>query len=292
MKVSKLFYLLVLLLLETVFIPLVSASDLSVSAVDGVAINYEIQGKGSPTLLFVHGWSCDSTYWSQQVSFFSDKYQVVTADLPGHGKSGINRELWTVAEFGEDIASVVKQLDLKQVILIGHSLGGPIVVEAAPRVSDRVIGIVGVDSGALKDPTIDPTQDSVDRMLGKLRLDYSNTMENIVRAFLFLPTSDPELVNKVAADMAEQAPEIGIEVMKQLRIWQMGNDWDSVKKVKQPISFINAERSLPNEELYKQTVHFRYRLMTNVGHFPMLENPETFNQLLLEEIEQLSKFSE
>lgn len=278
------------ILFVTAFISFASASVLSVTSADGVSINYEIQGKGSPTLFFVHGWSCDSTYWSDQISFFKDKFQVITIDLPGHGKSGDNREFWTVAKFGEDVASVANQLDLKQVILIGHSLGGPIVIEAEPRISDRVIGIVGVDSGALKDPTKDPTQESVDRLLGNLRSDFPNAMKGIVKKYLFLPVSDPDLVDKVANDMAQQDPEIGIEVMKELRIWQMGNDWDSVKRVKKPITFINSERSLPNEELFEQTVHFRYRLMSDVGHFPMMEKPKIFNQLLLEEIEEIVHF--
>ena len=71
----------------------------------------------------------------------------------------------------------------------------------------------------------------------------------------------------------------------------MGDDWDSIKKVKAPICFINAERSVPNMNLYKEVPRFRYRLIPNVGHFVMLEAPIAFNQVLLQEIGELIKLA-
>ena len=262
-----------------------------VASIDGVAIDFEIQGKGSPTLVFVHGWSCDKTYWSEQISFFSKKFKTVAIDLPGHGKSGVDRSNWTIGKFGEDVVTIVNKLNLKQVILIGHSMGGPIVIEAALRIPDRVIGIVTVDSGALLNPTKDPSQKFVDGLLKKLRSDFPKTMNIIVKKHIFLPTSDQKLVQKVAADMAAQPPEIGIEVQRGLLEWRMGDDWDSIKKVKAPICFINAERSVPNMNLYKEVPRFRYRLIPNVGHFVMLEAPIAFNQVLLQEIGELIKLA-
>ena len=285
MGVKKQFFFIILL-----FLFLTACSTLEVvpkspvESVDGVSIDFEIHGKGSPTLVFIHGWSCDKTYWSEQTSFFSQNFKIVTIDLPGHGNSGVNRTNWTMSKFGEDVVTIVNKLNLKQVILIGHSMGGPIAIEAALRIPDKVIGIVTVDSGALLDPTKDPTKKFVEGLLSKLRSDFPKTMQILVKKRIFLPTSDQKLVQKVAADMAEQPPEIGIEVQRGLREWQMGDDWDSIKKVKAPISFINAERSVPNVDLYKEIPHFRYRSIPNVGHFIMLENPIVFNQVLLEEI--------
>jgi sigma-B regulation protein RsbQ len=267
-------------------------SESPVASVDGVAIDFEIKGNGSPTLVFVHGWSCDKTYWSKQISFFSKKFKTVAIDLPGHGKSGVDRTKWTMGKFGEDVVTVVKKLNLKQIILIGHSMGGPIVIEAALRIPDRVIGIVTVDSGALLNPTKDPTQKFVNGLLNKLRSDFPKTMQILVKKHIFLPTSDQKLVQKVADDMAAQPPKIGIEVQRGLLEWRMGDDWDSIKKVKAPICFINAERSVPNVNLYKEIPHFRYRLIPNVGHFVMLEDPITFNQILLEEIEEFNKVTQ
>src|SRR5260221_8419282 len=108
----------------------------------GVKISYTDTGKGDTTLVFVHGWCINKTYWSDQVDFFSDKYRVVTVDLPGFGQSGKNRTAWNTETFGSDIDSVLSQLNLKNVILVGHSMAGDIVLQAAINAPDRVIGLV------------------------------------------------------------------------------------------------------------------------------------------------------
>ncbi len=78
---------------------------------DGTPISYEIFGKGEPTLLFVHGWSCDARYWRAQVPVFSKKYRVVVLDLAGHGHSGMSRIKYTMGSFGEDVRAVTESMD-------------------------------------------------------------------------------------------------------------------------------------------------------------------------------------
>src|ERR1700709_1870931 len=106
-------------------VPPVKISD------QGVNIAYTDNGEGDTTLLFVHGWCINKTYWTEQSAFFSKKYRVVTIDLPGFGQSGKNRNTWDTQMFGRDIDSVISGLNLKNVILIGHSMAGDIIVEAA-----------------------------------------------------------------------------------------------------------------------------------------------------------------
>ncbi|KKL95395.1 hypothetical protein LCGC14_1855000, partial [marine sediment metagenome] len=113
---------------------------------DGVEIRYEIHGTGEPTLVFVHGWCCDKSYWKEQIPYFSQSYRMVIIDLAGHGESGLNRIDWTMELFGEDVACVVNQLGNAKIVLIGHSMGGPVILEAAVRTRPNVIGIVGVDA--------------------------------------------------------------------------------------------------------------------------------------------------
>jgi pimeloyl-ACP methyl ester carboxylesterase len=76
--------------------------------------------------VFVHCWACDRTYWREQVDVFAADHQVVTLDLAGHGESGAGRETWTVKGLAGDVQAVVEALDLERVILIGHSMGGPV----------------------------------------------------------------------------------------------------------------------------------------------------------------------
>ena len=69
-------------------------------APDGVHVQYRVYGSGEPALVFIHGWSCDSNYWREQVAPFSRKYTLVMVDLAGHGGTDGNRSDWTIARFG------------------------------------------------------------------------------------------------------------------------------------------------------------------------------------------------
>jgi len=112
----------------------------------GVDISFDQQGNGDTTLLFVHGWAINKSYWQDQVAYFRNRYRVVTIDLPGFGQSGKNRKDWSVAEFGTDVDSVMSQLNLKNVVLIGHSMSGDVVLEAAIHAPGKVLGIIGIDN--------------------------------------------------------------------------------------------------------------------------------------------------
>ena len=114
-----------------------------VEAPDGVPLHYDVTGSGDVALVFVHCWTCDRSFWNAQVPHFAPNYTVVRVELAGHGKSGHGRERYDMAGFGADVAAVVEDLGLSRVVLIGHSMGGPVSVEAAKRLGDRVIGVVG-----------------------------------------------------------------------------------------------------------------------------------------------------
>ena len=68
---------------------------------DNIVIKYDVQGKGEPALVFIHGWCCDKSYWKYQVPEFSKNHKVVTIDLGGHGESGLDREKWTMEALKE-----------------------------------------------------------------------------------------------------------------------------------------------------------------------------------------------
>ena len=118
----------------------------SVKSYDGVPIAYSVAGSGEGALLFIHSWSCDRSYWTAQVGAFASNQKVVTVDLAGHGDSGAEREAWTIEALARDVEAVIAELDLASVVLVGHSMGGPVALEVARRLPDRVVGVIGVDA--------------------------------------------------------------------------------------------------------------------------------------------------
>lgn len=257
----------------------------TVTSTDGVPIAYEVHGTGQPALVFVHGWSCDRSYWDAQVGPFSRDFQVVTVDLAGHGGSGFGRERWTVEAFGADVAAVVEAMALERVILIGHSLGGDVILEAARRLPGRVDGLVWVD--VYRELGSPRTLAAIEERVAPFRADFRATTVDFVRS-IFAPDADEALVEGVAQDMASAPPEIATEVMERALIY--GRDVaDVVDRIDLPIIAINAEEParLPTDVPSLERYGVEVVMMEGVGHFPMMEDAERFNAILRDVIDRL-----
>jgi len=126
-----------------------SAPDMSNAAVHHERHSRLSGSTPDATVILVHGWSCDSTYWSEQLPALRRHFDVITIDLAGHGKTPATRADFSMASFGRDVAEVVAQLPASQpIVLVGHSMGGPVAVEAALLLGERVRGVIGVDTFA------------------------------------------------------------------------------------------------------------------------------------------------
>jgi pimeloyl-ACP methyl ester carboxylesterase len=183
-------------------------SHVAISA-DGVPIHYDVQGNGATALVFVHGWCCNRRFWEPQVEHFASHYTVVCIDVGGHGASGRDRPQWTVPAFGQDIVAVVQQQGLDQVLLIGHSMGGSWIVEAARHLPSTVIGVIGVDAWPNTEQAPPPAQ--VAQTMAPFRTNFVDAMRAFAQS-LFVPTSNPALVEHAAATMSATPPHIAIGV--------------------------------------------------------------------------------
>ncbi len=249
-----------------------TSSAQTVRSPDGVTIHYDDQGTGELSLVFVHGWNCDRSYWRAQRGFFAQSHRVVTLDLAGHGDSGLDRVEWTMQAFGEDVASVASALDLQNIVLIGHSMGGKVVVEAATQLADRVVAVVGVDTfhnGGRKTPKA--RQIEVKEGLDD---DYEGYIRGIV-VRMFVEQSDPALKESIMADMAAAPYSSAIGSRN-----ATGNQdaTSAIASLEVPLTLISSDY-LPTDlaHLKANAKQFQYREMTGVGHFVMLEDPESFN---------------
>jgi pimeloyl-ACP methyl ester carboxylesterase len=259
-------------------------ADNYVTSADGVSIRYQVHGQGSPALVFIHGWSCDLTYWEKQLAPFAERYTVVTVDLAGHGKSGLDRKVWTIPAFGEDVVAVVKNLDLDRVVLVGHSMGGSVMLEAARRIPDRIIGLVGVDT--LNNLDEEVTHEQFEEMVSPLRDDFAGHTKNFVRT-MFVPDSDAELVERIVADMSSTPSEVGIAAFEASFDYWTNELQNAAGAVKAPLTCINSDKYPSNPEGNKKyNPCFELKIMPGLGHFVMLEDPETFNRILEETVQE------
>ena len=252
---------------------------------DGVNISFDKQGAGKPTIFFVHGWSNNRSVWDSQIAYFSEKYQVVAVDLPGFGESGNNRQKWTMASFGEDVTAVINKLNLDQVVLVGFSMGGPVVIETANLVPDRISGIVLVDnlhSVEMKFPP--PVISYMDSMMMDLITNPTN--EKLVAGGFY--KKNPEVAFERVLLMLKDVPRIGWrESLNDFLRWHNEDKITSLQKCKPPITAINSDLQPTEVEAFQKYVpSYQAKIVPDVGHVIMWDAPEEFNRLLEKSIQE------
>ena len=254
------------------------------NSADGVHIEYRIYGSGEPAIVLIHGWSCDANYWSAQIAPLKAHYTVVAVDLAGHGASGKNRSDWSMANYGEDVAAVVRQLPNRRIVMVGHSMGGTVALEATRRIGDRVIGIIAVD--ALKSVGQPPLpQKQIDTRIAAFRNDFIGETRKFVTESLFPKNADQQFVNKVAYDMSLEPPEVGVASMQALLATDLA---PVVADIHVPVLAINSDLA-PTDvaRIRKSLPDFKAQVIAHTSHFLMMDDVQRFNPVLLSDIQTL-----
>ncbi|OHB50180.1 MAG: hypothetical protein A2Y10_07675 [Planctomycetes bacterium GWF2_41_51] len=266
------------------------AENFIVPSFDGQLISYNVFGKGDTTLVFVHGWSCDSRYWKYQVPEFAKKYKVVTVDLAGYGNSEQNRKEYTLEAFGQDVKAVVENVNAKKVILIGHSMSGEIVAEAARLMPDRVIGIIGADSIQNVEDTM--PEEMFKQMVDGFEKDFKGEVKKFVET-MFGRNIRPELKKWIIDDMSCEPPDVAISTFKEyVRKFENKGIAKIFKEVKVPVRCVNADLWPTNPEANRRYMSsFEVMIIKDCGHFVMLERPKEFNKKLNDSIKEIIKIN-
>ncbi len=255
-----------------------------VVSADGVPVRYAVYGAGRPAIVFVHGWSCDRRYWRGQVGHVATRFTVVTVDLVGHGESGTGRRSWTMPAFGEDVAAVVTGLDLPEVVLVGHSMGGDVVVEAALQLRPRVRGLVWLDTyrsldGSGSDAA---TEAETATFMAPFRADFAAATRAFVRRIAGAGT-DPDLVGWIADDMAAAPPAIALDAMRHA----VGNERAAIAGLRHAaVPAVAINPADPPTDVASLARHgVATAVLPAVGHFLMLQDPGGVNRLLDEVVD-------
>lgn len=246
---------------------------------DGVHIEYRLYGRGEPAIVFIHGWSCDAGYWAEQIGHFRTRYTVVTVNLAGHGGSGRNRRDWSVENYGADVAAVAREIPNAKIVLVGHSMGGPVALAAAGALKERLLGIVGIDTFQMIGAPPPPFGD----LLVQMKADFATTVRRVVTEDLFTRNADPELVQRIAHDMSLAPPEVAIPSFESLFALDYA---PLLAQIAVPIVAINTA---PTDEARIRDLAPTFRLVPvdGLGHFLMIEDPPRVNALLEGEIRRM-----
>ena len=245
-------------------------------------------GSGRPPLLFVHGFACAHTDWRHQLDFFSQTHEVIACDLRGHGETPGRAQECTIAHFGGDVAALVNNLELRNVILVGHSMGCRVILEASRLVPKRVAGLVLVDGS--RQGTGDPAQAEAVTRSAIVAAGYAKFAENVFRQ-MFLEWSP--LAEEIFARVKRMPPDTGTALWTDMVRWDATQLDAALDAVRVPLmaiqsTWITPERkrlplkageSSPWLDLLRSK-GARIEIVPGVGHFTMLEAPDAVNRLL------------
>ena len=252
---------------------------------DGVKISFEKNGDGEPAIIFVHGWANDKTIWNAQMKYFSKKYTSVAIDVAGFGKSGNNRKDWTIEAFSEDVDAVINKLKLNKVVLVGFSMGGPVVIESANKIPNKVLGLVLVDNLQNVEMKFPPqTMGKMDSIM--MDLVKHPTKEKLIKGGFI--KKNPDMAYKRGLEMIDDSPMIGWkESIHAVIHWQNEQCTNSLSKIKVPIIAINSDQKPTNVDAFRKYVPgYKVKLIHNSGHVVMWDATDEFNKLLEESIHE------
>lgn len=252
-----------------------------VPSADGLPIHYVAEGRG-PAVVLVHGLATNLHYWDVAAADLARDHRVVRLDYAGHGDSGTDRKTWTIDAFAGDIRAVVNAAGVDRFTLVGHSFSGPIVLETALQVGDRVTGIVPVDTLIDVDEHIPPGKRA--EMFARMRTHYREDVDTQLASLL--PTNpDPAVVARIRADALAMDPDRAASILESTFAYPAAATMD---RLAMPIVAIDSDRrpvSLDHNRAHAP--QFDARVIEDASHWLMLDKPTEFASTLRDVVESI-----
>lgn len=258
-----------------------------------VTLPYHIRvGAGEPALVFVHGFACSHEDWRAQLIHFAPTHSAVACDLRGHGATPGRPAECSIETYGADVVELVHALDLSNAVLVGHSMGCRVVLQAALDAPGRVAGVVLVDGSRLG---VDDARRASHAAAEAITLRGYGDFARQVFEGMFLPSSDPALKARIV-ERASTLPEaIGAVLFPRMVAWDADNMERALSAVQRPTlviqsSYLNTERvrvplksgdTTPWLDLVRaRDPGARIEIVPGVGHFPQIEAADAVNRLI------------
>jgi pimeloyl-ACP methyl ester carboxylesterase len=187
--------------------------------------------------------------------------------------------------YGKDVAAVVDKLKLDKVILIGHSLGGLVCIEAALNLQDKVIGIIGLD--CLNEFEKKWSEEEIKGFLDWFRTNTKKRIYDYVRFGMFRKDIDSMLIERYASDIASVAPNVFFSELENWLNYQNEKFLGSVVNISVPISCIqNGDNVVTVETNKRYNPQYQGVRMDSLLHMFIVAYPDPVNR----EIEKMINY--
>ncbi|MHC5120403.1 MAG: alpha/beta fold hydrolase [Planctomycetota bacterium] len=249
---------------------------------NGHKVHYQVAGSGSKTIVFIHGWSCDTEFWKYQVPAFGDDYRVILIDLPGHGKSDAPEMDYTMEAFADAVKAVLDDSSTEKAVVIGHSMGFAVAWQFAIKYPAHTAGVCSVDGAFVRIPA-DPVElstlkQNIEMIKGGLKMPDRQAFLTAFLESMYTEKTTPQIREFIMNKMSATPKHVGDSAMEDLLDLDNWRDLPVLDiptlavYVKGP-DYKDQDRAFIHEKFTKLDFHE----IEDYSHFFMLENPDYFN---------------
>lgn len=244
-------------------------------------VHYEVYGRGRPVIL-LHGWLGSWGLWQDTMAFLGKYYRTYALDFWGFGESGKKRESYNVQDFITLVDQFMEQLGIERAPLVGHSMGGTVSLSVAIQYPERVRKVVVVGS-----PIVGSSLSWLLKLFGRrwvAKIVYQQlwTLKLGFRILAPFYTRDPLWPEMMNRDLSSTTLESFLLSIASLRETDLRPRLNAITV---PVMGVYGDKDIvvhPEQwrPLQEGVSHARIERFSNAGHFPMLDAPDRFMEIL------------
>jgi pimeloyl-ACP methyl ester carboxylesterase len=243
---------------------------------DNTKIHYVSEGKGKDALVLVHGWTCDLGHWRDQIPELSKRARVIALDLPGHGMSDKPDTRYSMDFFAAAIDAVMKDAKVERAVLVGHSMGTPVVRQFYRKYPQKTLALVIVDGGLRPFGTKEQREQFMAPFRGP------NYKEAMAQMFSALSATLSEADKERIRTSSRNTPQ-NVLVSAMESIWD--DSLYATDKINVPVLAILAKSPYwpadTEQFLRGLAPDLEYQMWEGVSHFPFMDKPKEFNAAVI-----------
>jgi pimeloyl-ACP methyl ester carboxylesterase len=243
---------------------------------DTTKIHYTSEGKGSEALVLVHGWGSNLDFWRAQVPELAKRARVIALDLPGHGKSDKPETTYSMDYFAAAIDAVMKDAKVERAVLVGHSMGTPVIRQYYRKYPQKTLALVIVDGGLRPFGTKEQREQFMAPMRGP---NYKEAGAQMFAAMSATLSAEDKARVKASFDNTPQQVLVSaMEAMSDEALY-------ATDKINVPVLAILAKSPFwaPDTEQFFRSLapDLEYQMWEGVDHFLHMGKPKEFNAAVI-----------
>jgi pimeloyl-ACP methyl ester carboxylesterase len=250
---------------------------------DGRRVHYKSLGRGRSALVFVHGWTCNLEFWSDQTGVFARKRRVLAVDLPGHGASEAPAA-YSMDLYARAVEAAMRDAGIDRAVLVGHSMGALVIRQFSRLFPQKTVALVAVD-GSFR--PFSGGAASAEKFLAPYRTESYRDQLSKMADFMFSPATPASRRDWIRQQMLATPQPVVVGAAAAMFDPAIGQE----DPIPVPVLVVLAPSPMwtADYEKYVRRIapRLEYRLVEGSGHFLMIDESQEFNEILTRFIEPL-----